>query len=399
MSMGDVAVAFHELSFVPEGDEVVVGRVDADSYAVLPADGAALLREMTRGVPPERAARWYESTFGEPVDIEEFLDTLRELGFVRATAAPEPAGTGRLPLRRLGRAMFSPPAWILYAALFALAVLALARDPALAPRPGHIFFVDSLLVVQFGITFGQLPLIFVHEAFHTLAGRRLGLRSRLGVSNRYMYVVFETRMNGLLSVPRAKRYLPFLAGMACDVVVFAILELVADTTRLPDGQFSLIGRIALALAFTVVMRFAWQFQLYMRTDLYYVFATALNCHDLHDASTALLRNRLWRLLGRTSRLVDEQQWTEHDRRVGRWYGPFILLGVTIMLLIAVLGSLPVVVQYLRTAAVGIRQGPLHPAFWDGVLGLVFLAILFVLPAYLAWRKRRSPVSASAEEVS
>jgi prepilin signal peptidase PulO-like enzyme (type II secretory pathway) len=183
------------------------------------------------------------------------------------------------------------------------------------------------------------------------------------------------------------------------VVVFAILELVADTTRRPDGQFSMIGRISLALAFTVVMRFAWQFQLYMRTDLYYVFATALNCHDLHDAGTALLRNRLWRLLGRTSRLVDEQQWTEHDRRVGRWYGPFILLGVTIMLLIAVLGSLPVVVQYFQTAAVGIRQGPLRPAFWDGVLGLVFLAILFVLPAYLAWRKRRSPVAASAEEVS
>ena len=397
--MGDVAVAFHELSFVPEGDEVVVGRVDADSYAVLPADGAALLREMTRGVPPERAARWYEDTYGEPVDVDEFLETLHELGFVRTSVAPEQAGTGRLPLRRLGRAVFSPLAWIVYVAVFALAVLAIVGDPALAPRPGHIFFTDSLLVVQLGITFGQLPLIFMHEAFHTLAGRQLGLRSRLGVSNRYLYVVFETRMNGLLSVPRAKRYLPFLAGMACDVVVFAILELVADATRQPDGDFSLIGRIALAFAYTVVMRFAWQFQLYMRTDLYYVFATALNCHDLHEASTALLRNRLWRLLGRTRRLVDEQQSTEHDRRVGRWYGPFIMLGVTVMLLIAVLGSVPVVVQYVQTAAHGMRQGPLHPAFWDGVLGLALVAIAFVLPAYLARRKRRRPVSVTTEKVS
>ncbi|MFG1682676.1 hypothetical protein ACGFNP_21090 [Nonomuraea sp. NPDC049269] len=397
--MGDVAVAFHELSFVPEGDEVVVGRVDADSYAVLPADGAALLRELTKGVSPERAAHWYEDTYGEPVDIEEFLETLHELGFVRTSVAPEQAGTERLPLRRLGRAVFSPLAWIGYAAVFAVAVLAIVGDPALAPRPGHIFFTDSLLIVQLGITFGQLPLIFLHEAFHTLAGRRLGLRSRLGVSNRYLYIVFETRMNGLLSVPRAKRYLPFLAGMACDVVVFAILELVADATRQPDGDFSLVGRIALAFAYTVVMRFAWQFQLYMRTDLYYVFATALNCHDLHEASTALLRNRIWRLLGRTRRLVDEQQWTEHDRRVGRWYGPFIVLGVTVMLLIAVLGSVPVVVQYVQTAAHGMRQGPLHPAFWDGVLGLALVAIAFVLPAYLARRKRRRPASVTTEEVS
>jgi hypothetical protein len=187
--------------------------------------------------------------------------------------------------------------------------------------------------------------------------------------------------------------------MACDVVVFAILELVADATRRPDGDFSLIGRIALAFAYTVVMRFAWQFQLYMRTDLYYVFATALNCHDLHEASTALLRNRVWRLLGRTRRLVDEQQWTEHDRRVGRWYGPFIVLGVTVMLLIAVLGSAPVVVRYVQTAAHGMRQGPLHPAFWDGVLGLALVATAFVLPAYLARRKRRRPGSVTTEEVS
>ncbi|MEW9550583.1 hypothetical protein [Nonomuraea sp. NPDC050783] len=386
------------MSFVPEGDEVVVGRADADAYAVLPADGAALLREMIKGVPPERAARWYEDTFGEPVDIAEFLETLHELGFVRTEGTPEPAG-GRLPLRRLGRAVFSPPAWLLYAALFALAVLAVARDPALAPRPGNIFFTDRLLVVQIGIMFGQLPLIFLHEAFHMLAGRRLGLRSRLGVSNRYLYVVFETRMNGLLSVPRAKRYLPFLAGMACDLVVFAALVLVADLTRQPGGAFSMTGRVALALAFTVVVRFAWQFQLYLRTDLYYVFATALNCHDLHDASTALLRNRLWRLLGRTGRLVDERQWSEHDRRVGRWYGPFIGLGVTVMVLIAVFGSVPVVVQYLQIAADGVRQGPLRLAFWDGVLGLALLSVSFLLPAYLARRKRRRPVAATTEEVS
>jgi hypothetical protein len=159
-----------------------------------------------------------------------------------------------------------------------------------------VFFTHSLLVVQLSMIVGQLPLVFLHEAFHTLAGRRLGLRSRLGISNRYMYIVFETQMNGLLSVERRKRYLPFLAGMVCDVVELSLLGLLANATRDANGSFSLTGRIALALAFTVVIRLAWQFQLYLRTDLYYVFSTALSCHDLHDASTTLLRNRIWRLL-------------------------------------------------------------------------------------------------------
>ncbi|GII65324.1 hypothetical protein Skr01_54090 [Sphaerisporangium krabiense] len=391
--MYDVAVAFHELSFVPEGDEVVVGRVDTDSYAVLPGDGAALLRKMAEGMPPDQAARWYESTYGEQVDMDEFLETLHELGFVRSgeTADGEAHGgaaPGRLPLRWLARAAFSPFAVVVYVAVLAAWLLAAVRHGDLLPRPRHMFFTDSLIVVQFGILFGQLPLIYLHEASHMLAGRRLGLRSRLGISNRYFYIVFETKMNGLLSVERSKRYMPFLSGMACDVVVFSLLGLLADLTRTPGGDFSLIGRIALALAFTVLTRFIWQFQLYLRTDLYYVFATALNCHDLHDASTALLRNRIWRLLGKPRRAVDEQQWTEHDRRVGRWYGPFILLGVLVMLGFVVLGSLPVTVQYVEVAVQGLRAGPSHAAFWDGAVAMVLLVTWLVLPAYLSWRKRR-----------
>ncbi|MEU1883331.1 hypothetical protein ABZ470_39005 [Streptosporangium sp. NPDC020072] len=395
--MDDVRIAFHELSFVSEGDDVVVGRVDADSYAVLPSDGAALLREMTRGMPPEHAARWYEATYGEQVDIDEFLETLHELGFVRSGGGSgdgpdgdpeESTADRRLPFRRLGEAAFSPLAWVLYGAVFCVWLFTALRDTGILPSPHHIFFTDSLLVVQFGIIFGQLPLVFLHEAFHMLAGRRLGLRSRLSVSNRYLYIVFETQMNGLLSVERGKRYLPFLVGMVCDVVVFSLLGLAAHLTRTADGAFSLTGRVCLALAFTVLMRFAWQFQLYLRTDLYYVFATALNCHDLHNASTALLRNRIWRLLRRPERLVDEEQWTEYDRRVGRWYGPFISLGVLAMLLITVFGSLPVAVQYVQTALRSMEGGVTTPAFWDGALGLLILVNWFVTPAYLARRKRR-----------
>ncbi|MFF4991462.1 hypothetical protein ACFY19_30065 [Streptosporangium saharense] len=396
----DVRIAFHELSFVPEGDEVVVGRVDADSYAVLPGDGAALLMEMTRGMPPERAARWYEDTYGEQVDIDEFLETLHELGFVRSDGSSEKSAPERpLPLRWLGEAAFSPPAWVLYGVVFCVWLFTAVNNRDLLPSPHHIFFADSLLVVQFGIIFGQLPLVFLHEAFHMLAGRRLGLRSRLSISNRYLYIVFETQMNGLLSVERRKRYLPFLVGMVCDVVVFGLLGLAAHLTRADDGTFSLTGRVCLALAFTVLMRFAWQFQLYLRTDLYYVFATALNCHDLHNASTALLRNRIWRLLRRPERLVDEEQWTEYDRRVGRWYGPFISLGILAMLLITVFGSLPVAVQYVQTALRSMGGGVGTPAFWDGALGLLILVNWFVTPAYLARRKRRQARQNSARTVA
>jgi hypothetical protein len=376
----------HDLSFVSEGDEVVVGRLSTGSYAVFPADGAELLRQIGEGMPLGQASAWYEGSFGEPVDIDEFAMTLAELGFVREPGAErDPVRPVRL--QRLGRAVFSPAAWACYAVIVALWLLAAYRTSAILPRPAQFFFTGSLLLVQAAIIAGQVPLMFLHEGFHILAGRRLGLPARMGVSNRLMYIVFETQLNGLKSVPRRARYLPFFAGLVCDGVVLCSLGLIADLTRLGSGSFSLAGRLCLALAFTVAMRLAWQLQLYLRTDLYYVFATALSCHDLHDASTALLRNRIWRALGRTHRVVDEQQWTSRDRKVAVLYGPFIVLGIFVMVLVTAFGSFPVGRQYAVTIARDLMHSPLSAHFWDGLVSLSFNAAQIAALIVLSRRKR------------
>ncbi|MEV6235441.1 hypothetical protein [Lentzea sp. NPDC051838] len=382
----DTPVLFHDLSFVPEGDETVVGRLDTGSYAVLPADGAALLGRMADGMSPERAAEWYESEFGEPIDMDDFLETLHELGFVRTGETV--AETRPVRFQKLGAAAFSPLAWLVYLAITVTWLVLGARHDDLLPDPHQFFFVQSALVVQVVITFGQLPLVFLHEGFHTLAGRRLGLPSKLGMSNRFMYIVFETRMNGLFSVESRKRYLPFLSGMLADVVVLGLLGLLAHVTRDASGALSLTGRVAIALGFTVVMRLIWQFQLYLRTDLYYVFSTALRCHDLHDAAVTLLRNRMWRALRRPERVVDESQWTEHDRKAGRWYGPFVLLGIVVMLGLAIFGSIPIVLQYVEIIGRNLGSGHLDLYFWDAVVSLVINVGQLALVAHLARRKRR-----------
>jgi hypothetical protein len=386
--MGDAPIVFHDLSFVPEDDEVVVGRSDTGTYVVLPTDGAELLARLIQGMSADRAADWYEKTYDEPVDIDDFLDTMAELGFVRE-AGPAPVPTVGAPwLNRLAAVVFSPVAWLVYAAVVAGWLLTLVGHPDLLPSPGQVFFTKSLVIVQLVITGGQLPLIFLHEGAHLLAGRRLGLPSTLGVSNRLTNIVFETRMNSVLSVPRRQRYLPLLSGIGCDIVIWGLLDLIAQCTRASDGSLSLAGRVALALAFTSAVRIAWQFQLYLRTDLYYVVATACNCHDLHAASMALVRNRLWRLLRRPGRLVDEEQWTERDRRIGRWYGPCIALGVAVFLTVTLWGSVPIMVQYAGIVADRLGQGRFDGYFWDLALSLAMNVANVVALVLLARRKRR-----------
>ncbi|MCW2542223.1 MAG: hypothetical protein JWN95_3948 [Frankiales bacterium] len=382
----DTALPFHELSFVAEGEDVVVGRLDIGSYAVLPRDGAELLQQLCDGVAPSTAAQWYAARFHEDVDIDEFLESLHDLGFVRAAA--ESASSRPVHQQWAGRLAFSFPALVLYCALVAGGIVEMTARRDLVPSPHQIFFADSLLIVQLVITFGQIPLLFAHEGCHILAGKRLGLPTRLSISNRLMYVVFETQMNGVLSVARGKRYLPFLAGMLGDVGVIAVLDVTANLTRTPAGALSITGRVAVALAFTVCMRLAWQFQLFLRTDLYFVAATALNCHDLHDASKAILWSRIWRIIGRPDRVVAEDQWTEHDRRVGSWYGPFLVLGVATLVAITVFASTPIVLRYFDIAIQSVVTGRLDGRFWDGLLSLTINLGQLALLITLARRKKR-----------
>jgi hypothetical protein len=343
----DLPLAVHDLTFLPDGDEVTVGRAAVESYAVLPADGAELLRRLSTGETPRAAARWYQQTYGESVDIAEFVATLAELEFLRSGDEPAPAGpTGPLPGQRLGQALFSRPAWLLYGLLAAATAVAIGRHADLAPHYRNAFFTRYLTVVELVLFVGQFPLLLVHEGFHALAGRRLGLRSGFGIGRRLYYLVFETSLDGLVTVPRRQRYLPMLAGMLADVLVFSALTLAADLTRRPDGSFSAGGGICLALAFGTVLRFVWQLYFYLQTDIYHVVCVVLGCHDLQSAARGVLRNRVNRLLGRTDRLLDESQWHPRDLRAARWYSWLLPAGYAFSIGTLLLAGIPTAVRFI-----------------------------------------------------
>jgi hypothetical protein len=358
---------FHELAFLEEGGEVVIGRRDVDTYAVFPPDGAALVRRLADGTPPQDAAAWYERTHGEAVDMDGLLATLQELELLAPAdqpATPVPA----VPGQRAGRLLFSVPALVIGAAIVALAVVAAVRHPALAPRRSNVFFTHWLLAVDLAIVFGQLPVALFHEAAHVLAGRRLGVRSRIRVSRRLYFVVFETVLDGLVTVPRRRRYLPLAAGMLADMLSTALLTLAAWLMLGPHGSEPLAGRFCLALAFMGLPRIAWQFCIFLRTDVYYLAVTALGCTDLQGAT----RHRLGEL-ARALRLPGRSRWetsgdrslfTPRDREIARWFVFAVMAGYALMLAILAEVMGPIAWQFIVRAAhelTGSHSGAAHSA--------------------------------------
>jgi hypothetical protein len=401
----DQPLRLHPLTYLEEGDEATVGRADINSFGLFPPDGAALLRRLEAGSTPNEAAQWYSAHYGEQVDMGEFLEVLDELDLILGEGQAPATVTVRW--QRLGKALFSSPAWACYAVLAVAALVTMIRQPSLLPTYNHLFFTrSSLLILTLGIVFGQLPFQLLHEAYHALAGRRLGLNSTLGIGHRFIYVVFETSMDGLVAVPRRKRYLPMLAGMISDVLSLAALTLAAAALHpaSPSGTDprAVAYRFLLATAFGVVLRFAWQFYFFLRTDLYYLATAVLGCNDLQTAAREMLWNRVWRLLRRPGRLADESAWTARDASAARWYSWLLVAGYGLLLVIIATVLVPTAVRLTRQAVhnLVLAGSPLRAADV-----LVFLVLNFWQPAAAAalaiWaltrRRRGRPQAASPRD--
>ena len=395
--MSETLLEFHPLTYVPERDGIVVGRPDTESYALLPEDGADLLRRLADGLPAEEAADWYHHTYSEHVDVHDFITEMRDLGFIisetdRSSPAAQPAPPVMPRQQRLGRAFFSPLAWVLYAVIAASGFFVQAWYPVLQPSSSSLFFTQSLVLSQVALLVAQLPMTAWHEWFHVLAARRIGVPSRLGVSRRLIFMVVETRMTGLLSVPPRKRYLPMLAGLVADIVLFGALNLFAALT-LHHGVLPWPGRLAVALAIMVQVRIIWQLFMFVRTDPYYALSTKLGTTDLSGASRAWLRNLVRTRHGRRAAAATQYQarWSPRDRRHAPWFGIGSVFGVII--LFSIVGHdvfLPIAMDLGGRLKLELTSGTAGPRFWDSVVLLGFYLVWFcVLPITSSFIEHRS----------
>lgn len=379
-------IRLHRLTMVTEDDGVMVGRPDTGSYAVFPPEGAQALRLLDAGTPVSGVADWYRETSGASLDVDDFLEVLDDLGFIRGDAEEEPA---QAPIRwqRLGRWAFSWPAMFFYAAITLAAMVAMARFPYLRPSYRHLFFTRYLSLIPIAMAAATIPLVLLHESFHALAGRRLGLPSTLTIGRRFYYLVGETRLDSLFSVPKRKRYLPFLAGTIVDVVVLSALTLIAGLLH-SQGFPAWSYGFCLAVAFALVLRLIWQVQFYLETDFYYVISHAMRCPDLHRAARFYVKTRAFLLLRRPPPSGDAD-WSDRDQAFARWYAPLLIIGYGFSLFTLLWAGIPSLIRFAELL-VGRFTGSRHPkgGLLDALIFVVLMSLQWGLFVYVVVRDRR-----------
>jgi hypothetical protein len=380
-------VRLQPLTYVDDADGVVVGRPDTGSYGVFPPEGAELLRWLEAGGTLEAGAeRWHAAT-GQQLDADDFVGILDDLGFVLADGADR-AELPPVHWQRFARMAFSPPAWALYVAVVAGGLATMILDPGVRPGYRDVFFTSHISFIPVALALIQIPLLLVHEGFHALAARRLGLPSTLGIGRRFYYLVAETRLDSLYSVPRARRYLPFLAGALIDAVGVGAFTMASAAGR-HLGAPPWVSGLALALAFSGVLRISWECLFYLQTDFYFVISTASGCTDLHGAARFRLRGLLRAALRRPA-LPPAGDWSGRDLAAARWYAPLMIVGYGVSLATLVLVGVPTAVRFWTIVAR--RLDGTVPVTAGSVIDTVFFALFSLaelgLLAYVTIRDLR-----------
>ncbi|MEU6721871.1 hypothetical protein ABZ897_61440 [Nonomuraea sp. NPDC046802] len=293
------------LSVVADGpDDYVIGN--GETFVHVAGVAAAVVAALDGTRTAEQAREHVLAEQGVDVDVAAFIAGLDNAGLLHRPQH-RPNLWDRLRPHHVAW-LFSRPAHAVLVLLSVCAVAAAIADPGVLPSLSAMVWSDSL---TFTVSFvaGSWLLLLVHELGHIAAARSLGVRAELSLGTRMQFLVAQTRITGIWAVPRRARYRAYLAGMRLDWFLACVSACTLYVAEIP------LMRLVMVICLSQI---AWQFLVFMRTDVYYALANASGNKNLMADAQAHLRATLTRK-ARSA----EQGKTPLSVRV---YAPFLVVG-------------------------------------------------------------------------
>lgn len=393
----DSRILFHTLSHRREGTEYFIGRDDIGSYIAIPEVGFRAIELLRQGATLARCKLELEKEIHEEVEIEPFIRDLIKAGFVRSVDGVELEDAYKKKRywftgvrQEHARLLFSGPALYLYAFVILFGLIIMLANPKYVPGYRDIFFHERYTVVLMVSFLLSWILVFKHEMSHLFAGKAQGIQGRFSISNRLHYIVAETDLTQLWQVPPENRYLPYLAGMISDLflaALFIIFLWVSDVGVLSLGP--LVYGILQMIILVELLGVLWQFEFFMRTDVYYVVANYFGCKNLMGDAKSLIKNRMARF-SKKVKSVDMSNIPEREMRVIRAYSVLFFFGTAIVLSMFVFIGLPITFQIYGDSISNLMGGyeGHEGAFIDGLVVMILTTFEFTLLGAAIWLKRR-----------
>jgi hypothetical protein len=405
----DTHVVVHPLSRQSDAGGILVGRKDLGVFLLLPEDAVEVLDDLAQGKSVGEAATIYRQRHGVTPDLDDLLTSLEQRDFVRpllADGSPTETEASDLPrppatLKSFHFEWISPRwaarlcGWPTLAAgglIVLLAAAAVLLKPSLAPGWRAAYFPNKTAAGLLLLMVLGLFTTFLHEMAHLVAARSRGISCRFGIGTQLWFLVWETDMTGIWSLPRRQRYLPILAGPLFDLVTASALVLAGYAQD--SGWIVLQPRVlqlGRALLFIYLLRIAWQCYFFLRTDFYYALSNLLGCKSLMKDTKVFLRNTLARLL-RIGKVTDQSHIPAVERRMIPVYSVIWIVGRGLAFSMLLFVQIPLFFHYATLAIDKFRHGTPSVGGGDAtvpILTAIFFSIFF-LSGFGLWIKQLWP---------
>jgi len=177
------------------------------------------------------------------------------------------------------------------------------------------------------------------------------------VSHRLWFLVMETDMTGLWTLPREQRYLPILAGPLADATIASGLLVALFARQQAGWQWpGEVLQLAQALVFLLILRLVWQLFFFMRTDFYFLVAGFFRCKNLMNDTRTYVRH-LWACVRGKGSVEAWAGVPAGERRVVKGYALFWIAGQGAAVAMFALVHLPVLAQYVARSFAILKAGP------------------------------------------
>lgn len=373
--------------------------------------------ELIRLCNPRRAIREVVSlfaTYHEKVSVKQHVQArfikqlphLMELGFVHSLDGVVLASSGTVLSHGLPsytqpwqhRLLFQGTT-VAGLAMLLTSIVLMAIEPQLVPMASDKFWHPSLSLSMFTGFCISWIITYAHEFNHYIVARLAGLPASIHLSHRLHNVVAETRVQHIYTIPKAQRIWIYLSGIAATGafvgVSTAILFWVSGSRVLVnEGILSLLRQVALIGWVGII----WEFQVFMKTDIYALLEDMWGINNLITTSKQLISAPFARIINTWFRMpVTAVQSVSHTLRdiplsklsLVKRYSVFYVLGLLVASINVGIYQLPTLYLTLQLGVGEISSGLARADYitmLDGIIPLMLLAIHYVLLAKVIFEK-------------
>ena len=320
-----------------------------------------IIENLKAGLTPSQVY----SIRGHEVELDEIIELVRdlsELGFVQSLDGNEMetiVSRAPLPLWLVKSCylLTSTPAFTLYFMTICISIFLIAQNGISSPSWRDLIVNDDLFGLNILVgTVIVLAILGLHELAHFATAVRFGLIPRFTLGTRLFDLVVQTDVSGVWILSKWKAAAVLLSG----IFVESVLILIALATQPYLGALNFPSFVSKFIVVYCPISIVWQFRLYMRTDIYFLFVSVF---DLSDAQRTVVRRIQVAVFGRQNSLGEEYGFLEN------LYALTLVIGTLFTLTAAVFVGFPAMISIFSVGVKNFSSGDVV-LILDSLIGLV-----------------------------